>query len=145
MAVTEGSFRVVFKDASGTRRDVVFGEVRTEVLDISTDPRQQLLVPVGQQMLDEDDKMDIELKGDTAGTMDAASTIRIPVRIRNKKTGVTRETYLTATSFGLDTTDVSYGTDWTRVATYTVGAQEQLKLGHSTAPNSRIYVALVVA
>lgn len=146
MAVTEGQFQIVFKDASGTRRDVVYGAVRTEELDRSTDIRQRLFVPfINNKWLEEDDKIDLEIKGDTAGTMDNGSSIFIPVTIVNKKTGVARETYLTGADFGLTTTDVSYGTSFTVVATYTISAQEAVFLGHKTLPNSRIYVALVVS
>src|SRR5574337_23974 len=125
MAVTEGSLQLVFKDASGTRRDVVYGAVRTESLNRSTDIRQRLFVPlINNKWLEEDDKLDIEIKDDTARTMDNGSSIFIPVTIVNKKTGVARETYLTGADFGLTTTDVSYGTSYTVVATYTVNAQE---------------------
>lgn len=145
MAVTEGAMRIIFQDASGTRRDVVL-EARTEVLDISTDPRQQLFVPAGSLTLEEDDKMQIEFKGDTAGTFDEGSTFRIPVRIQNKRTNVVRETYLTYGDFGLSTTNQAEGTSYTPLTGgYTVNAQERVRLGHATAVNSRIYVALVLS
>lgn len=145
MAVTEGAMRTIFQDASGTRRDVVF-EARTESLDISTDPRQQIYVPAGEATLEEDDKLQLEFKGDTAGTFDEGSTFRIPVRIQNKRTGVVRETYLVYGDFGLSTTNQNEGTAWTALTGgYTIGAQERLRLGHATAVNSRIYVALVLS
>lgn len=145
MAVTEGAMRIVFQDASGTRRDVVL-EARTEALDISTDPRQQIYVPAGVATLEEDDKLQIEFKGDTAGTFDEGSTFRIPVRIQNKRTGVVRETYLVYGDFGLSTTNQTEGTSWTALTGgYTVNAQERVRLGHSTAVNSRIYVSLVLS
>lgn len=124
----------------------MFGPVRTEVLDVSTDIRQQIYVPfVNNRWLEEDDKFSIEIKGDTAGTLDSGSTIRIPVTIVNKKTKVSRETYLTGGDFSLTATDVDYGTSYTTVATYTINAQEALFLGHKTAVNSRVYIALVVS
>ena len=150
MAVTEGAMRIIFQDASGTRRDVVL-EARTEVLDIATDPRQQLFVPAGSLTLEEDDRMNLEFKGDTAGTFDEGSTFRIPVRIKNKRTNVVRETYLTYADFGVATLNQNEGLSWTPMAGatagtggYIVNAQESLKLGHATAVNSRIYVALVL-
>ena len=146
MAVTEGMFQLVFKDASGMRRDVVYGPVRTEELDRSTDIRQRLFVPfLNNKWVEEDDKIDMEIKGDTAGTMDSGSGFFIPVTIVNKKTNVARETYLTVSDFGLTATDVDYTTSYTVVATYTVSAQEAVFLGHKTLPNSRIYVTLVVS
>lgn len=138
----EGSVRMIFADASETRRDVVFGEVRTEPLDVSTDPQQQLVVPAGAATLEEDDKLIVEMKGDAATTVDNTSVIRIPVRIQNKKTKVVRETYLTGADLGLTATDVAIATSWTKVGSYTVNAQERLRLGHGTRANSTIYAQL---
>lgn len=145
MAVTEGMARIIFQDASGTRRDVVL-EARTEILDISTDPRQQVYVPIGSQILEEDDKLQLEFKGDTAGSFDEGSTFRIPVSIQNKRTGVVRETFLVYGDFGLSTTNQTEGTSYTALTSaYTVNAQERLRLGHATAVNSRIYISLVLS
>jgi hypothetical protein len=138
----EGSVRFIFADASETRRDVVFGEVRTEPLDVSTDPQQQLVVPAGSATLEEDDKLIVEMKGDSATTVDNTSVIRIPVRIQNKKTQVVRETYLTGADLGLTSTDVSIATSWTKVGSYTINAQERLRLGHGTRANSTLYAQL---
>lgn len=138
----EGSVRIVFQDASGTRRDVVYGEVRTEPLDVSTDPRQQLQVPAGQATLEEDDKLITEFKGDSATTVDNTSVIRIPVRIQNKKTNVVRETYINGADLGLTATDISILTTFTQFGSYTINAQERLKLGHATQVNSQIYMQL---
>lgn len=139
----EGAIRLIFADASETRRDVIFGEVRTEPLDVSQDPQQQLVVPAGAATIEEDDKLIVEMKGDSATTVDNGSKIRIPVRIQNKKTKVVRETYLTAADLGLTTTDVSIGTGWTKVGSYTVNAQERLRLGHGTRANSTIYMEMI--
>jgi hypothetical protein len=145
MAVVEGLMRIIGQDASGMRRDVLF-EARTEVLDVSTDPRQQIYVPIHSLVLEEDDKLALEFKGDTAGTFDEGSTFRIPVSIQNKRTGVVRETYLYYGDFGLSTTNQTQGTNWTpTTSAYTINAQERLRLGHATAVNSRIYVALVLS
>lgn len=138
----EGDIRILFADASETRRDVVFGAVRTEPLDVSTDPQQQLVVPAGMATLDEDDKLIVEMKGDSATTVDNTAAIRIPVRIQNKKTGVVRETYITGADLGLTATDVAIATSWTKVGSYTVGAQERLRLGHGTRANSVIYMQI---
>lgn len=145
----EGSIRIVFQDASGTRRDVVFGEVRTEPLraaaagSVATDPRTLLQVPAGASTLEEDDKLVVEIKTDSASTVDGGSTIRIPVRIQNKKTGVVRETYLVAADLGMSATDITTATTFTTMGSYTVNAQERLKLGHATQVNSQILMTLL--
>jgi hypothetical protein len=140
-----GSIRIVMADASGTRRDVVFGGVRTELLALgATDPRQSLYVPAGGSTIEEDDVLTMDILGDAATAFDSVSVIRVPVRIQNKKTGVTRETYLVSTDGGMTTTNDTtpvVGT-WTQFWKYTVNAQERLRLGHTNAVNSRIYMAL---
>ncbi len=139
----EGAVRIVFQDASGTRRDVVFGEVRTEPLDISTDPRQQMQVPFGKSIpLGQDDVFVVEMKGDNATTVDNTSTIRIPVTIQNIKSGGMRETYLVGADLGLTSTDVAVATTFTQIGSYTVNAQERLQLGHRLQVNSQIYALL---
>lgn len=151
MAVTEGKMRIKYTDASMTRQDVVFGDVPTTKLDISTDPRQMLVVPYQSGApLKEDDMMVIALKGLTAGTFDSGSSLSVPVTIRNITTGIVREAFLEMGDFtdmagdAIDADDESYGTSFTDVMKYTVKAQEQLRLGHKFAENSRIYLALVV-
>ncbi len=139
----EGAVRIIFQDASGTRQDVVFGEVRTEPLDVSTDPRQLPQVPFGRNVpLGQDDVLVVQMKGDSATTVDNTSTIRIPVTIQNIKTGVMRETYLTGADLGLSATDVAVATTFTQIGSYTVNAQERLQLGHRTQVNSQIYASL---
>lgn len=144
----EGAVRIVFQDASGTRRDVVYGETRTEALRAAavtvtaTDPRVMQQVPAGQQVLEEDDKLVVEMKGDAATIVDETATIRIPVRIQNKKTGVVRETFLTGADLGLAAANVTINTTFTTVGSYTVNAQERLKLGHATQVNSQILMNL---
>jgi hypothetical protein len=138
-----GDVRIVGADASGTRRDVIFGGVRTELLALgATDPRLSLYVPAGMATLEEDDVMSIDIKADAAVDIDNTSVFRIPVRIQNKKTGVVRETFLTGADFGLSSTNVvTVAGVWTYVGKYTVNAQEKVRLGHTNAVNSRIYMA----
>lgn len=152
MAVTEGFLRLYAADASQSRKDIIYGDVRTEQLDISTDPRQLQIVPYTPgAVLKEDDLLIVSLKGDTAGTFDSGSTVRIPVTVKNMTTGIVRAAFLSLTDFtdmegnAPSGTDESYGTAFTDVLKYTVKAQERLILGHKFAENSRIYVALVVA
>lgn len=142
-ATGEGSVRIIFADASGTRRDVVYGEVRTEPLDASTtDPRQMQQVPAIKAYLGQDDVLIVEMKADTATTVDNTSIVRIPVRIQNIKTKVVRETTLTGADLGLSATDVTVATTWTQIGSYTVNAQEILALGHASQVNSQIMMNL---
>lgn len=142
-ATGAGAYQLAYSDASGTRIDVVFGPVRSEALSVSTDPRQQLVVPYqAGQPLRENDKLLFQGKTDSASTIDNTTTMRIPVTIKNMKTGIERETYLTAADFGFTTTDVTTSsTAYTTLGTYTVSAQEALKLGHKTAANSVVYIS----
>lgn len=145
----EGAVRIVFQDASGTRRDVVYGETRTEALraaaqsTTATDPRVMQQVPAGAAVLEEDDKLVVEMKGDAATVVDNTAVIRIPVRIQNKKTNVVRETFLTGADLGLSATNVDVLTTFTTVGSYTINAQERLKLGHATQVNSQILMCLM--
>lgn len=140
-----GSVRIVASDASGTRRDVIYGGVRTELLALgAADPRLSQYVPARNETLEEDDVLTMDILGDAATAFDSVSVFRIPVRIQNKKTGVTRETFLTSTDGGMTTTNDTTPVVgvWTQFWKYTVNAQERLRLGHTNAVNSRIYMAL---
>ena len=151
MAVTEGKLQLKYTDAGMSRQDVVYGPVSTIKLDISTDPRQQLVVPYQSgQPLKEDDMLIMALEGLTAGTFDSGTTWYIPVTIRSVTTGIVRETFLEVSDFktmagaAIGSDDISYGTSMTDVVKYTVKAQEEMRLGHKFAENSRIYVVLVL-
>jgi hypothetical protein len=142
-----GSIRLIMQDASGTRRDVVYGGARTELLALgATDPRLSQYVPAGSATVEEDDYVTIELLGDTAAVaVDEGAVYRIPVRIQNKKTKVVRETFLTAADFGLvsGVTNISSVlSTWVQIGKYTINAQESLRLGHTNAVNSRIYMLI---
>jgi hypothetical protein len=139
-----GSVRIVAADASGTRRDVIFGGSRTELLALgATDPRLSQYVPAGAATLEEDDVLTVEVLADAAVDVDNTSVYRIPVRIQNKKTNVVRETFLTGADFGLSATNiVTVAAVWTQIGKYTINAQERVRLGHTNAVNSRIYMAL---
>lgn len=140
-----GSIRIVASDASGTRRDVIYGGIRTELLALgATDPRLSQYVPARGETLEEDDVLTMDILADAATAFDSASVFRIPVRIQNKKTGVTRETILTSTDGGMTTTNDTTPVvgAWTQFWKYTINAQERLRLGHTNAVNSRIYMAL---
>lgn len=151
MAVTEGKMTLKYTDAGQSRQDIVYGPVPTAKLDISTDPRQMLVVPYQSGApLKEDDMLIIALAGATAGDFDSGSSFSIPVTIRSVTTGIVRESFLevddftdmSGTVFGAG--NIDYGVSVTDVAKYVVKAQEELRLGHKFAENSRIYIALVV-
>jgi len=138
----EGDFRITRTDASETVREVLFS-CATELLDISTDPRQKQIIPMSQAGLREDDKLKLELYVSTATTVDfGLSTIQIPVRIRNERTKSVFETFFRHANFASADVTVVAG-KWVEIGSYTVKGQESVKLGHSIAENSRIYVALV--
>jgi len=100
-------------------------------------------VPAVKAYLGQDDVFIVEMKGDSATTVDGTATvIRIPVRIQNIKTKVVRETFLTGSDLGLGATDVTVATTWTQIGSYTVNAQEILALGHATQVNSQIMMSL---
>lgn len=138
----EGDFRITKTDASETVREVLY-EGPSEILDASTDPRQQPIVPMSLASLREDDKLLIEYKTTTATTVDyGLSTVRIPIRRRNVRTGNVAESYLRHGNFTSADVTVAANT-WVKIGSYTVPAQEEIRLGQSIAENSRIYVALV--
>ena len=140
----EGDFRIVKTDASETVRQVLF-EAASELLDISTDPRQQIIIAQSMASLREDDKLLIEYKTGTATSVDyGTSVVRIPIRRRNVRTGNVAESYLRHSDFASADVTVAAGS-WIKIGSYTVPAQEEIRIGQSIAENSRIYVELVEA
>jgi len=140
----EGDFRIVKTDASETVRQVLY-EGPSESLDISTDPRQQVIIPMSVATLREDDKLLIEYKTGTATSVDyGSSVVRIPIRRRNVRTGNVSESFLRHSNFAsADVTVIA--NSWVKIGSYTIPAQEEIRLGQSIAENSRIYVSLVEA
>ena len=139
----EGLFRIVFADASENERIEVF-RTRSELLDLNTDLRQQLIIPKSTDIVSEDDKIILEYYADTATNvqMNANTIIRIPITIRNIKTGNTFQSMLAAATFGTTNSGTLTASTWTKITSYTVTAQEQIKLGVVPPENSRIYVTL---
>lgn len=135
----EGTFRVRFTDANRGVMTKVF-EARSETLDISADPRQQLLMPVSGVTLGQDDLMILEFDADVATTLDAgiASTLRIPITMMSMATGQRTATYLTLPEF--TTANITLPAEtWTEIGVYVVPAQQKIKIGHEIPDNSRIY------
>lgn len=140
----EGDFRIVKTDASETVRQVLY-EGPSEMLDISTDPRQQVILPMSLASLREDDKLLIEYKTGTATSVDyGSSVVRIPIRRRNVRTGNVAESFLRHSNFASADVTVAANT-WVKIGSYTVPAQEEIRIGQSIAENSRLYVSLVEA
>lgn len=150
MAVTEGKVQFKYTDAGMSRQDIVYGPVSTVKTDISTDPRQQLVVPYQSgPPLKEDDMLIMALEGKTAGDFDEGSEMYIPATIRSVTTGIVRETFLELSDFtnmagAAVAANIDYGVSMTDVLKYTVKAQEEMRLGHKFAENSRIFVELVL-
>jgi hypothetical protein len=140
VATDEGDVRIRFADASRSNLRKIF-EAPTEALDIATDPRQQLIVPFTNESIHEDDLVIVEVKVGTASTADyGLSTVRIPITKRNKSTGQETPTYLRDSD--LRSADVTLTANtWVELGSYTVSAQEDLKLGHRIPDNSRVYIS----
>ena len=145
----EGEVRITFTDASEGNKQFVT-EASTERLRcrvaaaaVVADARKYLILPKSKAMLEEDDKMLIEFKPGTLTEVDyGASVIEIPVTIKNKRTGAVYERTLRHADFATgDVTSIA-ADKWTIIGTYTVSAQEQVKLGWNIAENSRIYIKL---
>lgn len=139
----EGEIRIVFSDASETNKRVIM-QASTEQLDVSTDPRQQLILAKSKDYLQEDDKMIMEMSAMAATSVDYTATetftkIRVPVTIRNKRTGTVFEKILRHPDFASADVTISTANQWTIIGTYTCGAQEEVKLGWNIAENSRLY------
>jgi hypothetical protein len=145
MAATDaGDLRIVKTDSSETVRQVLY-EGPSEALVLgASDPRLAPIVPMSLAGLREDDKLLIEYKTGTASQITGAScTVRLPIRKRNVRTGGIYETYLRATDLFAAGVCAIAASTWVTIGSYTVKAQEEVRLGQSVAENSRIYVNLV--
>lgn len=149
----EGRIRLVFSDASQTEKCVI-AEFASQVLDISTDPRQMPIVPMSAGLISEDDLLIMEFMpvsgaGDVATDPTESAThslVRIPVTVKNVRTGNKYEKMLTSADFNAAATNYTCAQNaWTVIGTVTVSAQEQLKLGYAIADNSRIMIDLLTA
>ena len=149
---------LVYADASETRQDVVYRGSKGALLGDSSvsgavlsqaDPRKLPILAKTAGHLSEDDKLIVKIKDNTAETFDNADndaemSIRIPITIRNVKTEVLTETELMAKDFSGSDVLMIAG-EWTKVLTYTVSAQEEVKIGHAVAENSRIFASPLLA
>lgn len=140
-AADEGMMRIRFTDANRGVMTKVF-ESRTEPLDVATDPRQQLILPMSGGVVGQDDLVILEVNADLATSMDyGLSTVRIPVTVLATATGQKTATYLVHADFTSVDVTLPAGT-WVEVGTYTIPAQQKLRLGHEIPDNSRIYLEI---
>lgn len=139
-ATDDGDVRIRFADASRSNMRKI-EEWQTEVLDVSTDPRQQPIVPFSKANIHEDDLLIVEVNVGTTSSADyGLSTVRIPITKKNKATGQETPTYLRDSD--LRSADVTLTADtWIELGVYTVSAQESIKLGHRIPDNSRVYMS----
>lgn len=139
VASDEGDVRIRFSDASRSNMRKVY-EAPTELLDSSALLTEQLIVPFSQENLHEDDLVIVEVKVGTASSADyGLSTVRIPITKYSKSTEQETPTFLRDSD--IRAADVTLATTWTELGTYTISAQESLKLGHRIPDNSRIYIS----
>lgn len=139
VASDEGDVRIRFSDASRSNMRKIW-EAPTEQLDSSTLMTEQMIVPFSKETLHEDDILIVEVKVGTASSADyGLSTVRIPITKLSKSTGQETPTYLRDSD--IRAADVTLATTWTELGTYTISAQESVKLGHRIPDNSRAYLS----
>ena len=145
MAATDaGDIRIVKTDASETVRQVLY-ETGSEIAVLGgSDPRLAPIVPMSQATLREDDKILVEYKTGTASQITGAScSARIPIRRKNVRTGNVAESFLRSSDvFAAGVTAIA-ANGWVTIGSYTVPAQEEIRIGQSIAENSRLYFDLV--
>ena len=143
-ATDAGDIRIVKTDASETVRQLIYEcPSETAVLG-ATDPRLGPIVPMSQASFREDDKILVEYKTGTATQVTGAtSSIRLPIRRKNVRTGNITESFLrTGDVFAAGAVTVAAST-WVKIGSYTIAAQEEVKVGQTIAENSRLYFNLV--
>jgi len=151
-ATAEGVVRLVFSDASETEKRQI-EQWSTQILDPTDgDPRVLPTVPLSAGKVAEDDKLIMEFMplsaaGDVATDPTESAThslIRVPVSIRNIRTGNVFQTFLT--SYHFNSVAANYAGlvvgSWNAIGVYTIGAQEMLRVGHELADNSKIRIEL---
>lgn len=145
----EGEVRITYTDASEANKSFVM-EASTERLrcrtaagTVEADARKYLVLAKSKALLEEDDKILLEFKPTVATEVDyGETTIELPVTIRNKRTGTIHERTLRHSDFATaDVTNIA-ANKWTIIGTYTVSAQEQVKIGWNIAQNSRVLMQL---
>ena len=139
-ASDEGDVRIIFSDASQLNRRVVF-QAPTERLDGSALQSEQIIVPLSGETVHQDDLIIVEVKVGTASTADyGLSTVQIPITKLNKSTKQETPTYLRDSDIRAADVTLTAST-WVVLGTYTVSAQEAVKLGQRIPDNSRAYIS----
>lgn len=154
---TKAFYRLVVTDASKTKKVVVWeghsshfnptNGAAASYPAFESDMQKLPIIPKGiGGVLREDDYLLIEAKDDGSTQSQLIATnqaLRIPVTKRNRRTGIVSEQILSPTSFTVTTdfaaADMS-ATYWREIAYVQVPAQEEWKLGHAIAHNSRILI-----
>jgi len=154
---TKAFYRLVVTDASKTKKVVVWeghsshfnptNGAAASYPAFEGDMQKLPIIPKGiGGILREDDYLLIEAKddGSTQSQLIASNqALRIPVTKRNRRTGIVSEQILSPSSFTVTTdfaaSDMS-ATYWREIAYVQVPAQEEWKLGHAIAHNSRILI-----
>ena len=114
-----------------------------------SDPRKLPIVQKTKKALGEDSKILIEVKNSVAdvfdnGDNDAEEALRIPITILDTETGDIEETFLRSKDCtGGDTTCIV--DEWTKLLTYTVKAQNRVKIGHGIAEDSKLFFYPLIA
>jgi len=144
VATDAGDIRIVKTDASETVRQVLY-ETGSEIAVLgATDPRLSPIVPMSLAGLREDDKLLIEYKTGTASQVTGAtSAARIPIRRRNVRTGNVAESFLRSSDVFAVGAVVIAASSWVTIGSYTIPAQEEIRIGQTIAENSRLYFNLV--
>lgn len=141
--VSDIDIRLIYGDAGETRMDKVYGasgvRLNPGITTPTTDPRLLPIVPKTKGSLGEDDKLFLYAKSTSSVHFDENSELEVPVSIRNVKTKVVSEENLHRADFFATGVDMVVN-NWTKIGYYTVGAQEELKIGHTIAENSRMRV-----
>lgn len=152
---TKAFYRLVVTDASKTKKVVIWEGHSSQFNPTNaaaaanptfeTDMQKMPILPKGiGGILREDDYLLIEAKDDGSTQSQIIAThqnVRIPVTKRNRRTGIVSEIVLGPKNFTVTTdyasADMS-ATYWREIAYVQVPAQEEWKVGHSIAHNSRI-------
>ena len=144
VATDAGDIRIVKTDASETVRQVLY-ETGSEIAVLgASDPRLAPIVPMSQATLREDDKILIEYKTGTASQVTGAtSSARIPIRRKNVRTGNVAESFLRSSDVFAAGAVTIAANGWVTIGSYTIPAQEEIRIGQSIAENSRLFFDLV--
>ena len=143
--VTDVKIRILYADAGETRVDQVFvcDGIRANPggTTPTTDPREMTIVPKTEGFMGQDDKIILSAKPTSTTNFDTNSEMEIPVMVQNVKTGVVRADFLNRSDFFSSDQGMTVNV-WNQIGEYTVGAQENVKLGQDIPENSKLRVVV---